>query len=262
MQDRPGLALGFAALAPVAVAAILMGAPSSVPNTSAALVLVVVVVVAGASGHRAAGLVAAVTSAAGFDFFLTAPRFSLDIAAARDLQTAGLLAVVGVLVAELAAWGRRQQAQASRRQGQLEGMLRSASLSVDATTTPEAALADIGRQIVVVLGAERCSFVGGPPSGAHPVLAADGEVRWNGSVVDVGRSGLPTFDVVDLPVHTRERVVARFVVTAATSVVRPDLDQRRTAVALADHAASAFAALPATAVPVVVPAGGGADPTG
>jgi hypothetical protein len=48
----------------------------SVANTNAALALVLLIVAAAATGIRAAGLVAALSSAVCFDFFLTGPSTS------------------------------------------------------------------------------------------------------------------------------------------------------------------------------------------
>jgi K+-sensing histidine kinase KdpD len=58
-----------------------------------------------------AGLLAAVSSAVWFDFFLTVPygRFTIDDRA--DIETTVLLILVGVAVTEICLWGRRQQAK-------------------------------------------------------------------------------------------------------------------------------------------------------
>lgn len=64
-------ALGAALLAPPAVAAVLVPFRTDLTNATMVLILVVVVVAVAAIGNRAAGAVAAVSSAAWFDFFLT-----------------------------------------------------------------------------------------------------------------------------------------------------------------------------------------------
>ena len=71
------LALAAAVLAPVAVSALLSLVRGLITNNNAALVLVLVVVAVAATGDRVAGLVAAVVSAAAFDFFLTQPYLDL-----------------------------------------------------------------------------------------------------------------------------------------------------------------------------------------
>jgi K+-sensing histidine kinase KdpD len=60
-------------LAPLVACALLALVREAIDNTNAALILVLLVVAAAATGLRLAGLLAAASSAAWFDFFLTAP---------------------------------------------------------------------------------------------------------------------------------------------------------------------------------------------
>ena len=95
----------LAALAvPLALAAIMVPFRASVPNTDAALALVLVVVAVAANGYRLAGLLAAVSAAVWFDFFLTRPYERFAITSRDDLETTILLLVIGVAVTELAVW--------------------------------------------------------------------------------------------------------------------------------------------------------------
>ena len=75
------------------------------------------IVAAASTGLRSAGLVAALSSAAWFDFFLTEPYHGFAIPRPGDVETAVLLVLVGVAVTEIALWGRRQQARASQQAG-------------------------------------------------------------------------------------------------------------------------------------------------
>ncbi|MBL8926233.1 MAG: DUF4118 domain-containing protein [Pseudonocardia sp.] len=109
------LALTAAVLAPVVVGALLSLARDLIANNNAALVFVLVVVAVAATGYRAAGLLAALVSAASFDFFLTRPYLTFTINDRDDVETAVLLALIGLAVTEIALWGRRQQARASTR---------------------------------------------------------------------------------------------------------------------------------------------------
>ena len=79
MPGRDRLALVTALAVPLALAAILVPWRASFPNTDAALVLILLVVAVAANGYRLAGLVAALSAAVWFDFFLTRPyeRFSI-----------------------------------------------------------------------------------------------------------------------------------------------------------------------------------------
>jgi hypothetical protein len=71
-MSRDRLAVLAALVVPVAVAAVLVPFRASIPNTDAALALVLVVVAVAANGYRLAGILAAVSTAVWFDFFLTA----------------------------------------------------------------------------------------------------------------------------------------------------------------------------------------------
>ena len=62
-----------------------------------------VVVGVAALGSRAAGLVAAVSSAACFDYFLTAPYDQFRIGDRSDIETTVLLLLIGAAVTELAS---------------------------------------------------------------------------------------------------------------------------------------------------------------
>src|SRR5512144_1861300 len=123
------LALTAAALVPVAVGALLSLVRELVANNTAPLVFVLVVVAVAATGYRLAGLVAAVVSAASFDFFLTQPYLQFAIAERDDIEAAVLLALIGLAVTEIALWGRRQQARASTRAGYLHGVVSAARLA-------------------------------------------------------------------------------------------------------------------------------------
>lgn len=71
--SRDRLAVLAALAGPVALAAILAPFRSGFPNTDGALALVLVVVAVAANGYRLAGYLAALSTAAWFDFFLTQP---------------------------------------------------------------------------------------------------------------------------------------------------------------------------------------------
>jgi K+-sensing histidine kinase KdpD len=115
--SRDRIALLLALLAPLVVSALLVPLRDHLANTQLALVLVLVVVAVAASGNRAAGILAAVFAGVWFDFFLTLPYQRFTITDRSDIETFVLLVVVGVAVTELAVWGRRQQALASREAG-------------------------------------------------------------------------------------------------------------------------------------------------
>lgn len=236
--------IGLALTAPPAVCAALSAARGTVESDNAVLVLVLVVVAVAASGSRLAGVVAALSSAAWFDYFLTRPFHHFTIADRDDVETAVLLTLVGIAVTELALWGRRQQAHLSEREGYLTGVISAADLVARGEAPPKVVLDFVGRQIVDLLTIDSCTYAVGPP-GAHARLERDGSVTRGGSILDVDRSGLPVNDVIELPVERGGIILGKFLLTAASRVVWTDTEQRRVAVTLADQAASTLGHLEA-----------------
>jgi len=122
MSRRDGVAMLAGVVAPLALAALVIPFRGGSPNTGAALALILVVVAVAANGYRPAGYLAAVSAAAWFDFFLTRPYERFTITRREDIETTLLLLVIGVAITEIAVWGRRQHAAASRRAGYLDGI--------------------------------------------------------------------------------------------------------------------------------------------
>lgn len=231
--------LGAAVAAPLVVCALLARFRDDVSTANAVLVLVVVVVGAAATGRRLAGVVAALSSGLWFDVLLTEPYGRLAIDDRADIETAVLLLVVGVAVSEIASWGRRQQAQTSRMDGYLAGIVSAASLVATGSAPSSAVVEHVRRQITDVLGVDGCRFDTGT-GGAHPRLDDDGTVTLRGLAIDVDRDGLPTDDVIELPVRADGVVLGRFLLTSSTQVHRPTLDQRLVAVTLAQQVGPAL----------------------
>ncbi len=229
-----------AVVLPLVTCAVFATVRDSVTAATVVLVLVLWVVAAAATGDRTAGLLAAVSGGAWFDFFLTAPYQQFAIKGSDDIEATILLVVIGLAVTEIALWGYRQQARAAGRSGYLEGVLGAARL-VSEGDTPASSLVDVvARQITDVLGADECRFVRGPvPDTRMAVLDHDGEVTRGDHVVDVDRVGLPSNDFVAIPVRRGSRVVGHFLLTATSHVTYPTAEQRRVAVLLADQVAAA-----------------------
>lgn len=240
LQARRPLVIGVAAVLPLVVCALLSLFRESVANTNVALVLVLLVVAAAATGIRSAGVVAALSSAAWFDFFLTEPYHQFVINDPADIETAVLLVLVGLAVSEIAIWGRRQQARASREQGYLDGVVSTAATVGAGRTSTDALIRHVGDQIVDVLQLDACDF--DPLDGlALATLEGDGTVIYNGKPYDVERNGLPTDTEIALTVRSGGVVRGRFLLVAATRVVRPSLEQLRVACALANQVGAALA---------------------
>ena len=238
-RHRPALITGAAA-APLVCCALLAGFRGSVSSATSALVLVLIVVAAAATGDRVAGIVAALSAGVWFDVFLTEPYLRFAIKESTDIEVTVLLVLVGVAVTEIALWGRRQQARASRRAGSLDGVLGTSKI-IAVRGSQESLVHHVAEQIVQVLDIEECWFVPGPgPSPQDVSIDHDGLVNRRGRRVDIERDGLPTDERIGLIVARNDVVHGQFLLTAATRVVRPSVVQLKVAVLLADQVGAAL----------------------
>ena len=230
-----------AIVAPFVTCAILATVRDSVTAATAVLVLVLWVVAAAATGDRVAGILAATSGAVWFDFFLTQPYLRFTIADSDDVEATVLLVLISLAVTEVALWGYRQQAHASRRSGYLDGVLGAARAVAEGDTPTGVVIAAVARNITDVLAADSCRFVEGPVHDVRiAVLDHDGVLTRDGHPVDVERVGLPSTEYVAVLVRRGPRVVGHFLVSAATRVTYPTREQRRVAVLLADQVAAAW----------------------
>jgi K+-sensing histidine kinase KdpD len=244
LQRHRSAVIAVSAAVPLAVCLVIVPFRTDIANTNAALGLVLVIVAAAATGIRPAGIVAAVSSAVWFDFFLTQPYERFTITDRTDIETAVLLVLVGIAVTEIALWGRRQQAQASREEGYLSGVVRMAGLVAAGRSSPEVLIEQVAGQLVDILDADVCRFDVEPTARSLPRLEPDGTVTQEGYRVDVARHGMPVDSEIELLLQHAGTYRGRFLITAATHVARPTRTQRQVAVTLADQLA---AALPAQA---------------
>lgn len=238
---RAGFLL-FAVVSPLVLSAALATFRQSVTNATSALVLVVFVVAMASSGDRLAGVLAALSSGAWFDFFLTEPYQRFVISDPNDLEAAVLLVLVGAAVTELALWGRRQQDRAARRAGYLDGVLHTAHVAAGAETAPHDLIGHVGQELQNVLTLDRCHYVPHQePDPGAPRINDDGSLTWRGAPIDVERDGLPVDAETCLPVRSAGVTRGHFRLTASTRIVRPSLEQRQIAILLADQLGSILA---------------------
>ena len=238
--SRDQLAVLAALVVPVVVAAILVPFRSSFPNTDAALAMILVVVTVAANGYRLAGVLAAVSVAVWFDFFLTRPYETLSITRRTDIETTVLLLVIGVAVTEIAVWGRRQHLTASRRAGYLDG-INSAARAVAAGGSAAALTEQVTSQLTRLLSLRSCSFQYGAAGIGRPArLRLDGSVTIGQRAWNVDTEGFPAGSDTELLVESGGMFQGRFLMTPVPEA-RPTLEQRLPAVALADQVGAALA---------------------
>ncbi|HVA09226.1 MAG TPA: DUF4118 domain-containing protein [Acidimicrobiales bacterium] len=115
-------------------------------------------------------------AAASFDFFLTRPYGSFRISRQADITTEILFVVVGQLVGELAARGRRHQQAAAR--GRLElSRLHDLGERIAGGEDPDFAVIAVAGELREFLSLQDCRFVRDQPSGKGACIAIDGTVR-------------------------------------------------------------------------------------
>src|SRR5690348_15387189 len=237
-RDRVAVLVALAA--PLALAAILVPFRASFANTDAALALLVVVVAVAANGYRLAGILAAVSTAVWFDFFLTRPYERFTINSRTDIETTVLLLVIGVAVTELAVWGRRQHAAASRRAGYLDG-INAAAQAAAAGSSPAALIDQVAGQLTRVLSLRECRFQYGAAGLGRPArMRHDGTVIVADQPWDVDAEGFPSGTETELLVEGGGVFQGRFLMTPGPAA-RPTAEQRLLAVALADQAGATLA---------------------
>jgi K+-sensing histidine kinase KdpD len=236
--DRLAALAGLAA--PLALTAVLVPFRASFPNTDAALALLLVVVAVAASGYRPAGFLAALSAAAWFDFFLTRPYERFTITRRADIETTVLLLIIGAAVTELAVWGRRQHAAASRRAGYLDGI--NAAAEAVAAGDSAALIEQVSDRLTQLLSLRSCQFQRGVAGLGRPArLRHDGQVVAGGQVRDVEREGLPGDTGIELLAEHAGVLQGRFLMTPLPGA-RPSLEQRLVAIAFADQVGAALAA--------------------
>ena len=236
-RDRVALLAGVGA--PFVVAVVLVPFRDSVDDANVVLGLVLVVVAVAANGYRLAGAVAALSAFAWFDFFFTEPYGSFTIADRAELETAVLLLLVGLGVAELALWGRRQQARALQEAGYLAGIQTAADLGASGTSSV-ALIHHVTDQLTEALELQDCRFQYGVAGLGSPArLLRDGRVVSGGTTIDVERDGLPVDTDIELLVKSGGRLGGRFLMRAAPDA-RVPVERRRLAVALADQVGAAL----------------------
>jgi K+-sensing histidine kinase KdpD len=236
-QHRAAIVNLGAVVLPLAVAAVLVPFRSSFTDTAAALVLVAVIVAAAVVGSRPAGFLATVSATVWFDFFLTRPYEQLAITHRADIQTAGSLFVVGMIVTELAARNRQHQESAIE-ESDYVGLIYRLSELVASGAPADEVIERVRRELINVLDLRGCRYE--PEIGQghrirmdHDGTVVIGEVSWA-----VNSLGLPGPELA-LLVRRRGQTLGRFVLEP-TPGLPVTLQRRVVAVAIADQVGAAL----------------------
>ena len=190
----PAFQWAVAVAAPIVVALLLIPGRNHLDSADDALVLVVVTVAIASSGSRIRAFVAALVAAASFDFLLTRPYGSFRISRSADITTEVLFVVVGLLVGELAARGRRDRLAAASGRHEI-ARLHDLSQRIAGGEDPDFILIAVAGELRELLSLQDCRFVrraavgqgrldrGGRHGSPQPVAVARGD----GRVADAAR---------------------------------------------------------------------------
>ncbi|HSY15646.1 MAG TPA: DUF4118 domain-containing protein [Jatrophihabitantaceae bacterium] len=236
-SHRDLIAVIAAILFPLAVSAVLVPFRASFPNTDAALVLVVVIVAVAANGQRGAGILAAVSAAAWFDFFLTVPYETFNVSHRADIETTVLLLIVGASVSELAVRGRRKHRAVVTDTAQRAALAATSEL-VASGAASELVIEYVRARLVELLSLRDCRFERSG-TGRLPWLVADGRLRLDDGYWDLDEYGMPGIGV-DLPASYRGASYGRFELMAVPGSL-PSLAARQVAVMLANQVGAELA---------------------
>jgi K+-sensing histidine kinase KdpD len=184
--------LGSIAMTALAtVVAVGVDSTVTIPNLS--LVFVVPVVVAGVSLGLGPSLCAAILGALAFNFFLTEPRYSLNVDDPANIWAIGLLFVVGLIVSGVAFTAHRRASEAAllRRQatvlqGYCRDLVAADNTKAIVSITSQALAALLQVPVVVMLVAE----------GRVVSLERVGDIEPNETELEAARSSLATGTVV------------------------------------------------------------------
>jgi K+-sensing histidine kinase KdpD len=222
--------VGVALVAPAVAAIALTPLRTHVLNANLALVLVLVVIGAAVAGGRVAGMAAAVSAAAAYDFFLTAPYGSFSIERGDDVETVVLLGLIGLIAGELVERGRRSEAAAIAGRRELAQVHRRAELAAGGEP-PGRLIEQSAYELTALLDLKACRFVPAPPPGEMPVFTHDA-IRVPAAIDDQA----PRSAVV-LPVRAHGRDLGHFLLVFPTESfgLGVSVDTKHAAVALADQ---------------------------
>ncbi len=223
--------------APVIVATLLIPGRGHLNAANNALILVVAVVAVAANGNRLAAAVAALSAAISFDFFLTAPYYSLRIAHWDDVISDALLLVVGLVVGELASRGRAHRTRSDQRGSEVESMHAMTELVAEGEEPEFVAIVAAG-ELRDLLHLRDCRFTRGPEVRATTHVTPNGDVLIGAVPWATAKFGLPTKQV-DLPVRGGGFVLGHFLLSP-TPLVPITAEELRVAVAIADQVGAAM----------------------
>jgi K+-sensing histidine kinase KdpD len=163
----------------------------AVPNLS--LIFVVPVVVSGVSLGLGPSLFSAVLGALAFDFFLTAPRYSLMIDDPANIWAMCLLFLVGLIVSTVSFTSQRRAEEAARLTKQFAALERY-SREISAATNLEEIASVTSRALASLFRLPSVALI--VANEKTVAIRNTGILEPNQSEIEVARSSLATGDIV------------------------------------------------------------------
>jgi hypothetical protein len=233
--DGEGIVWGAGAFVASVVAGVVMQPDrNEIGLENATIIYLLIVVIAAAYGGRTAGLVAALSAALSYDFFLTTPYRRLTIDTAAQVVTVALLFGSG-LVASLAGRARRRSGREARQQAEAIRLLNAITQAVAAGADADRLAAGGLRQLLdvqrvtitrgqtVAADAAAEGAVGGEPPdlGDVPHLDEQGRLPRGVFLVRDGRLPRPLRGAAVTLVHDSEPVGELVVITGTGHPLPP-----------------------------------------
>ena len=234
-RHRGPIMLAAALVSPLVLGAVLVPFRATFANAAAALTFIALISAIAVLGTRASGVVATVSAAIWFDFFLTVPYDRLTINHRPDLETTICLVIVGLFINELAARSRRHRRNLDETNEFVVMIHDLVDLAISAAA-PDVIIDHATQSLTRLLSLRECHF---ETTVVEPPLArieSDGEVVHVGVRWPVDEIGLPG-PQTEIVAQWRGRVVGRFVLTP-TPGREVSIERRVVAVSLVDVVAA------------------------
>ncbi len=182
---------------------------SSFANSAAALTFIAVITALAILGRRVSGFVASVSSALWFDFYLTTPYDKFTISQRANLEATICIVVVGIIISELAATGRRHSERAQREADYVADVHQLAVLASGTATSSEV-IDFVAASLVDILELRDCVYERDVVGDPYARIIADGTVMHVGLQWPAREIGIPG-PKSEIEVHWRGESLGRFV---------------------------------------------------
>ena len=208
-ERRIRAALVAALVAPLALTLILVPFRMTFASTAASLLLVAVIAAVAIVGNRFTGVVASISAALWFDFFLTMPYQRFAMSHRSDIETAICLLLVGIIVTELAARSRHHYEFAAQQIHNLRTIHDLADLAASSAAT-SLLISETEASLTKLLGLRACQFEPGEPREPMARIDPDGSVMQGKLIWPADKIGIPG-PKAEVRAQWRGRTLGRFV---------------------------------------------------